>query len=645
LSALSPIWKTRIEPLSNRQVWVFPSVLTVFLVAVEQYDFLTFHLLSELFAIVISFIMFTLAWTTYDFSKNFFLIFIACGYFWIGALDLTHTMVYKGMNLFVEDDGNLSTQFWVSTRYFEALLLVSAPFFAQREIGKYPLIFGFGCVAVTLFALVLSGNFPTSYIDGVGLTPFKVYSEYAIIAILALSLITLYRYGRYISTHNKSLIALSIVLTMSGELAFTFYVGVYERANFAGHIFKIFSYWMIFQAIVATNLRKPYFDLKASHDRIVATQSELTKLSKAVEQSSATVIITDTSGNIEYVNLKFVETAGYTAEEVIGRNPRFLKSGHTSSEEYTQLWETVTAGHEWQGEFHNKKKNGELYWEAASISPVKNEDGTITNFLAIKEDITKRKAYENALRSAKEDAEYANYTKTQFLANMSHELRTPLNGIIGFSEMMTQEILGPLPATYSDYAADIHLSGQHLLALITDILDTSKLEVGEIDLKETKNNLSILAATVVHLLQQKAEDKSISVTIEIPDDLALLYADATRLKQILLNLLSNAIKFTPANGRVTVDAHLNSDGAMVLRVADTGRGISADDIPKVLEPFKQVESIMTRSHEGSGLGLPLSKRLVELHGGSLEIESQLGSGTTVSVRFPPERTIATVSAQ
>lgn len=370
------------------RIWITPAAASIFLVVVVQYNFLAFHVLAELVAIVISFTMFALAWSTYEFSKNSLLIFLACGFFWIGSLDLIHTLAYKGMNVFAESNGNLSVQFWLAARYSQALLLLAAPFAATRTQNKYLLTMVFGAIAVGLTTMISMGKFPTGFVEGKGLTEFKVYSEYLIVFILALALIFLFRFGRNISSVEKTLIGAAIVMTMCAELAFTFYVDVYGLSVLAGHIFKIFSFWFIFQAIVIVDLRKSYSDLKTSRDQIV---SALKILSHAVEQSSATVIITDSDGAIEYVNRKFTETTGYSAEEVFGKNPRIMRSGHTSQSQYAELWKTITSGKEWRGEFHNKRKDGSLYWESASISPIKTEDGAIAHFLGIKEDITERK--------------------------------------------------------------------------------------------------------------------------------------------------------------------------------------------------------------------------------------------------------------
>ena len=362
------------------------------------------------------------------------------------------------------------------------------------------------------------------------------------------------------------------------------------------------------------------------------------KLLKAIEQSPATVVITDTKGVIEYVNPKFTEVTGYLPSEAIGHTSRILKSGTKTPEDYKVLWDTITSGKEWKGEFHNKRKDGTLYWEFSSISPVKAENGKIINFIAVKEDITDRKKMEEDLRTAMTTAEAANKAKSEFLAIMSHELRTPLNAINGFSEMMQLEILGPLGNPgYTGYAKDIHVAGKHLLQVINDILDISKIEADAQELEKEDINVSEMVKGSVELVKGRALRASVRLRQDIPKDFPPLFADRLRLKQILLNLLTNAIKFTPQHGHVIVRSFVDADGAIALQVEDTGVGIAAEDIPKVFKPFGQVDNVMVRNQEGTGLGIPLSKTLVELHGGSLEIESVLGKGTFVTARFPSQK--------
>ena len=244
------------------------------------------------------------------------------------------------------------------------------------------------------------------------------------------------------------------------------------------------------------------------------------------------------------------------------------------------------------------------------------------------------------LTSAKERAELADRAKSEFLANMSHELRTPLNAIIGFSEIIKDETFGPVGSTrYRDYAVDIHDSGQHLLDLINDILDLSKVESGTDELREEDIQIHELVGSVMALVKGRAATGGVELEIVLEDDLPMLRVDKRKLKQILVNLLTNAIKFTLPGGTVTLRAWCCVDDGHVFQVVDTGIGIALEDIPKALAPFQQIDSALNRKYEGTGLGLPLTKCLVELHGGSLDLQSQVGVGTTVTARFPAQRII------
>jgi signal transduction histidine kinase len=241
------------------------------------------------------------------------------------------------------------------------------------------------------------------------------------------------------------------------------------------------------------------------------------------------------------------------------------------------------------------------------------------------------------LTVALREADYANRTKTEFLANMSHELRTPLNAILGFSEMIERQMLGPINARYEGYAHDIHRSGEHLLELVNDVLDLAKLEAGKLELREADLSLPDLIEECFVYVRGRADAGRVRLVHEPGKAAATLRADARTVKQVLLNFLSNAIKFTPEGGRVTARVITDADGGLCLSVSDTGIGMTAKEIDVALAPFGQVDSLIARKHQGTGLGLPICKSLMELHGGELLITSEPNVGTTLIARFPRSR--------
>jgi len=247
---------------------------------------------------------------------------------------------------------------------------------------------------------------------------------------------------------------------------------------------------------------------------------------------------------------------------------------------------------------------------------------------------------ERQLAEALAKAHAANKAKTNFLALMSHELRTPLNAIIGFSEVLSSEIFGPHAVPrYRDYSTDIHGAGKHLLALINDILDLSKFEAGKMELHAERVALCDLFSDCLKLVTERAHDKGLRLSRNLPANFPAIEADRLRLKQVLLNLLSNAIKFTPPSGQVTLSAEIDADGGVCICVADTGIGMTAEQIPLAMEPFRQIDSPLSRTEEGTGLGLALVKSLTEQHDGTLEIDSAPHKGTRVRITLPASRTL------
>ena len=270
------------------------------------------------------------------------------------------------------------------------------------------------------------------------------------------------------------------------------------------------------------------------------------------------------------------------------------------------------------------------------------ENGRFKGLRGTAADVTDLRAREAALVEAKEAAELANRTKTEFVANMSHELRTPLNAVIGFSEIMHQELLGPLGnEQYKSYAGDIHESAGHLLKLINDILDISKIEAGGHQIMEEEFQPADVMESVGRLIAERCYRSGQQLTVTLTKGLPNLFADERKIKQVLINLLSNANKFTPEGGKIDLTAKVEKDGSFAFRVRDNGIGIAEEDMEKAFSPFDQVDSTLARQYEGTGLGLPLSLGFMRLHGGALELESRPGEGTTVIARLPASRVLNT----
>jgi hypothetical protein len=362
------------------------------------------------------------------------------------------------------------------------------------------------------------------------------------------------------------------------------------------------------------------------------TEEEIRKLSRAVEQSPLAIIITDTNGAIEYVNPHFYKVTGYTADEMMGENPRILKSGETPDDGYRKLWETISSGKEWHGEFHNKKKNGELYWEHASISPIRDEKGIITHYIAIKEDITNRKKMQQELVVAKEKAEESDKMKSEFLSQMSHEIRTPLNVILSYNSFLKDELSSSLNEDIKLSFNSIDSAGKRLLRTIDMILNLAAIQKGKIDINFDPVDIIRILNTLATEFNFQAKEKNLYLNYITPSEKIIVIGDEYLITGVFQNLLSNALKYTNEGG-VEIEVAGLSENKVRVNIKDTGIGISENYLPKLFLPFTQEETGYTRKFEGNGLGLALVKNYMDLLQAEIKVESEKGRGTTFSIFF------------
>jgi PAS domain S-box-containing protein len=367
-------------------------------------------------------------------------------------------------------------------------------------------------------------------------------------------------------------------------------------------------------------------------------------LMRVIDAVPVMVSATDREGRFVFVNEYFARRVAMPTSAIIGKLPSQVRDD-LQARAAMERDRRIVARIDQPGSFEEQVAGPDGDRRVLLTTKALLHDHAAPLVVTASLDITDRKAAEMALLAAKEEAELASRSKTEFLANMSHELRTPLNAIIGFSQVMADEIMGPIGSPrYAGYASDICTSAQHLLGIISDILDVSKLEAGKIELDDEEAELPSIVSDVVRLVHERARMLELELDIDVPGDLPLVRVDVLKLKQVLLNLVTNAIKFSHAGGRVLVRARCD-DNAILLAVSDRGIGMDEAEIATAVSRFGQVASAWSRKHPGTGLGLPLAIGLVELHGGTVAIESRKGVGTAVTVRMPGDRIVRLPAAQ
>jgi len=476
------------------------ALLLLGLYLTSLYNYLLFHSLAEIFSIVIAFCIFILAWNCRNLIDNNYLIFLGIAYLFVGFIDIIHTLAYTGMGVFREYNSNLPTQLWIAARYLESISLLIACFILDKRKVKINLVLlGYIITVSLLFLSIFYWKiFPSCFVEGSGLTPFKKISEYAISLILAASLFFLLKRKEKFDRRVLQWIVISIFLTIASELAFTFYITVYGLSNLIGHIFKVLSFYLIYQAIIVTGLTQP--------------------------------------------------------QELL---------------------------------FRNIQKSEEKFRELDQL-------------------------------------------KSMFIASMSHELRTPLNSIIGFTGIMLQEMSGEVNQEQRKQLSLVKNSANHLLALITDVIDISKIEAGRVELIIEEFNLIDLMQEVNDSFKVAVNKKNLKLFLEMPKRLTIK-TDERRTKQVIMNFISNALKFTD-RGEIKIKV-IQKDEIVEISVKDSGIGIKEEDMDKLFKTFSRITT-KGKLEEGTGLGLYLSKKITNLLGGDITAESEFGKGSVYTLTLP-----------
>jgi PAS domain S-box-containing protein len=389
-------------------------------------------------------------------------------------------------------------------------------------------------------------------------------------------------------------------------------------------------------AVLLVLLAVVFLERQAAQRKTAETKARLPQL--ALENATIAVLWIDAEGRLIYGNRRALASLGYQGDELLSKTTADVDP-ELSPEGWRAHWQALARDGSVCFEVKQRCGDGSILPVDVSASLV--DAGDRRYACAFLRDLTAWKRAQAELHRVRElaaSAKTANDTKSMFLANVSHELRTPLTSIIGFSEVLLQERYGVLGSPqYRQFAESIRESGGDLLSLINDILDISKIEAGRLELCEEDAELAHVVQACLRLIGQRAQDAGLAILDQVPSDLPRVCVDVRLVKQVLLNFLSNAIKFTPEGGSITLAAGRDVDGGLWLSVQDTGIGIARQHHELVFEPFEQVENIWSRRYSGTGLGLPIAKKIVELHDGGVDLESELAEGTKVTLRLPATR--------
>ena len=618
-------------------------------------SYIAVHSTMEMFAVVVSALVFGVGWSAPREETPGPMVVLAAASLAIALLDFAHLLSWPGMPRFVTPSTTDKTlHFWLAAR------LMSAGSLAAVALGPVPwrmstaqrrfvlaaaLVYAACACGLILFAPEI---LPPMFVPGRGLTPLKIRLEYGIAIVYGLAAVALIiRRPQDSAFQPAQLLAAALILAAS-ELAFTLYAEFSDKYSFVGHVYKVAAYYFLYRCVFVHAVRAPFAARAEAHARL-QRQTEI--FSTLIENLPVGVTLVDAELRFVAFNRPFLDCFDLPPEMFKIGDPfeRFLRYNAERGEYgpgdidalVRQRIEMAIDPHPQQ--FARERPNGRVI-ENRRVAL--RGGGFVTSYI----DVTDARRRETDLEQARarlqektvELAETAkqlaaaNVAKSMFLANMSHELRTPLNAILGFSEIMREARGGPLNARYRDYARDVHDAGQYLLRLINDILDTSKVEVGQLRLDKDWVEIADVIEECRRLLFDKALAGGVDIAIDLPEALPLLFADRLRIKQALLNILSNAVKFTLPGGRVSVSVAATAAGedGMIVMISDTGIGMKPGDIPLALEAFRQIDGSFTRRYEGTGLGLPLAKTFIELHSGRLEIESEPNRGTTVRIWLP-----------
>jgi PAS domain S-box-containing protein len=558
---------------------------------------------------------------------------MAYGFISMGIFDFLHASVLPG-NLFV----------WLhSITVLSGGMLFSAICLPQKTtefFRKYPVsqIVLISIVFLVIFSLFFPQNIPLMFENNRFTLTARLFNITGGLLFLGAFFHFLIRLKNEQLMDDFIFVNLSFLFGIAGLLFET--SQIWSVDWWYWHLIRLIAYSFCFYYL-CLNYYRINIKLQSEIKVRKLAEEELLKLSQAIKQSGSAVVITDLKGKIEYVNPAFTNVSGYSTSEAMRKNINFHKSGQHPDKLYEEMWDTILDGQVWRGEMINKRKNGDLYWEYATISPVVDHSGKVSHFVAINDDITQRKQLEYKLIIAKKEAETANETKSEFLANISHEIRTPMHQILSYSKFGIDKIDTVAKEKLHHYFSRIHLSGKNLLILMNNLLDLSKIESGKMNYDMAKNDLQQIIENVSDEFTSLIDEKELLLSVNKTDLSTSVVCDEPKIGQVFRNLLSNAIKFTPNKKKITISIGLGklqdkkgtTRSAVLTSIKDEGLGIPIGELNTVFDRFIQSSKTKTGAG-GTGLGLAISRDIIEAHGGRVWAENNPERGSIFKVLLP-----------
>jgi len=595
-------------------------------------NFLLFHVIAELFSIVIAITITIISINIYKTNKNQYLIFLGIAYGFIACFDLLHTLTYEGMNILVIEGANVPTQLWIIARYMESISLLIAGVYSSRIVKFRNVILVYFISSIFLILSVFVWNvFPESFIDGIGLTSFKIVSEYIICSILLASMILIHRNKALFNKRTYNYIIASIFATIASELFFTVYIDVYGLSNIIGHILKVVSFYLVYRSIVEVGIKIPYEELYQSEERY----------RNLVELLPDNVFIIN-EGKIILANHKFSKLLGFeSSQQIVGK---YLidyvdQYWYSTIEKYT-----VKVNKNQEAKIFGEEifilDGREIAFEVM-VAPFSYETHTAT--LIVLQDISERKKAQELERNMEknkklleESLEY-DKMKTEFYSNLSHEMRTPLNLIFSTVQILELKLKSKLIddeyKVINKYIFMLRQNFYRMLRLVNNLLDITKMDAGYFKLELQSYNIVNVVEEITLSIAQYVEKQNITLIFDTEVEEKIIAIDPNAIERIMLNLLSNAIKFTDAGNEIIVNIYDKQD-VILISVKDTGVGIPKDKLDGIFDRFTQVDKTLKRNQQGTGIGLSLVESLVKMHGGEIYVYSEFGKGTEFIIKLP-----------